>query len=637
MKSKIIFSIAIALLSFLMVSGTALADTDPIPIYNLEDLMNIGKTPENLSKNYILMADINVGSEETDDLEFSPIGTSSHNRHFGGTFDGNNHTISNITFSRNRMDYVGLFGYTKTATISDLSLKNVDFIGDYYVGALVGRTDSTNIINCSVSNSDDYIIFGRENVGGLIGLMEYSSVFNCSANSYVQGNYNVGGLIGNSKSSPFISDSSAVGNVIGKDCVGGLVGSLSYADSVSGSSATGNIEGSANVGGLIGLMDRSNVSDSYAVGTVNNNLDTGSYIGGFIGVMSRSSVSGSYATGDVGGRFRVGGFSGLSTSSNISDSYAIGTVKGSSVSGEDVGGFIGSLLESDIICCHAAGNVEGVINVGGFVGYMEISNVSESYAAGLVKSSSNLGEYTGGFVGYLGYYSNVSKSYAVGNVEGFDSLGGFVGCMMYSNVSESYAVGNVDGGSNIGGFIGSGEYTFTITDCFYIGTPSFDDQTLGIFVASDELKQISTFRVLESGGYVSKSWNISPSPNSEFIWYIDEGNSYPQFFRNYVPPESLPELLPESPVIPPKSNSGGGYGKAEIVDSKPAEAEKPVSRPEQEIVETSDSLPESDNPETNAVEKIGQGGASIFLIGLFLLFLCILIIVLRRRNDEDED
>lgn len=71
---------------------------------------------------------------------------------FSGSFDGNGHTISNLTIKRNLrsgMSYVGLFGYCHRATITNLTLDNVSYavvsgadqssIGAY-VGGIAGYT-----------------------------------------------------------------------------------------------------------------------------------------------------------------------------------------------------------------------------------------------------------------------------------------------------------------------------------------------------------------------------------------------------------------------------------------------------------------------------------------------------------------
>jgi len=300
MKFKFMFSIIVVSLSFLLVSGIALADANPVPIGSLEDLMNINKS-ENLSKNYILIADIDVGFQETDDLKFVPIGIlESSALSFKGNFNGNGHTISNITFSDTWKDGVGLFGYTENAVISNVSLENVNLVGKHYVGAVVGRANNSEIMNCSVSNSDGFSIRGNNHVGGLVGYQEYSSVSDSNVAGNVKGKDNVGGLIGSSSYSN-VSESYAVSIVEGVDHIGGLIGSTSYSN-ISESYSTSDVEGDSSIGGLVGSLFWSNVSESYATGTAKSTSTHGNFIGGLIGnAGSSSSVSDSYATGNVEG------------------------------------------------------------------------------------------------------------------------------------------------------------------------------------------------------------------------------------------------------------------------------------------------------------------------------------------------
>lgn len=72
-------------------------------IYNAEDLKNV---VNNLSGRYILMADIDMTNET-----HSVIGATT-SKSFSGIFDGNYHTIRNITVSASGQ-YVGIFGYMK--------------------------------------------------------------------------------------------------------------------------------------------------------------------------------------------------------------------------------------------------------------------------------------------------------------------------------------------------------------------------------------------------------------------------------------------------------------------------------------------------------------------------------------------
>ena len=102
---------------------------------------------------------------------------------FSGSFDGNGHTISNLTIKRNLrsgMSYVGLFGYCHRATITNLTLDNVSYavvsgadqssIGAY-VGGIVGYGNLTNISNVRVSGEFNMSLCASNpsRIGGIAG------------------------------------------------------------------------------------------------------------------------------------------------------------------------------------------------------------------------------------------------------------------------------------------------------------------------------------------------------------------------------------------------------------------------------------------------------------------------------------
>ena len=101
---------------------------------------------------------------------WSPIGTSTSN-YFKGTFDGDGHTISNLTIDTNA-SYVGLFGATSGAKLKNVTLDRPQVKnsagGTSNTGALVGfmagsgTTEYCAVTNGSVSSDGQY-------VGGLIG------------------------------------------------------------------------------------------------------------------------------------------------------------------------------------------------------------------------------------------------------------------------------------------------------------------------------------------------------------------------------------------------------------------------------------------------------------------------------------
>jgi hypothetical protein len=168
----------------------------------------------------------------------------------GGSFDGNNKTISNLYINRPTTNLQGFFGSVgqmimmgpSLTGIYNLSLNNVDITGGSFVGGLVGNithqddwsfTDTDNVTTDGTITGNSYVggIFGKvtifgdvsidnihssanvksisgSGVGGISGGMEindgppitaYNSVLdfsNCSASGTITGNSGVGEING---------------------------------------------------------------------------------------------------------------------------------------------------------------------------------------------------------------------------------------------------------------------------------------------------------------------------------------------------------------------------------------------------------------------------------------------------------
>ncbi|MBR0060594.1 MAG: hypothetical protein IJP68_03850, partial [Selenomonadaceae bacterium] len=121
---------------------------------------------------------------------FKPIGNGSI--WFKGTFDGDGHTISNLTITG--YNKVGLFGYVDGGTIKDLTLTNANVSGRFYVGALTGYNYGT-IENCAVEGS----VSGTYYIGGLVGQNNDGTVKNSFSATKISGDRYVGALIGNNR------------------------------------------------------------------------------------------------------------------------------------------------------------------------------------------------------------------------------------------------------------------------------------------------------------------------------------------------------------------------------------------------------------------------------------------------------
>ena len=275
----------------------------------------------NLRGNYVLGADINASATSTwnSGAGFNPIGnnsTSSNASRFTGKFNGLGHTISSLTINRTSTNFVGLFGYTSDAKISNVGMVSGSVSGNDYVGSLVGFNYSSNISNAYATGS----VSGHDDVGGLLGA--HYSLVNFPAT---------------------LSNVYATGSVSGHDDVGGLLGWNAYS-SLSNAYATGSVSGSMNVGGLVGLNGRSSLSNAYATGDVSGS----NYVGGLVGQNYGSSISNAYATGSVSGSTYIGGLVGdnpFASVSPISNSYYANTT-GQNDSGKGVKKTISQLASS---------------------------------------------------------------------------------------------------------------------------------------------------------------------------------------------------------------------------------------------------------------------------------------------------
>ncbi len=203
-----------------------------------EEMQKLAKGEEgySLDGNYALRYAIDfIGSDQ------EAIGSSA-DKAFTGKFDGLNNSIFGFTIDNSAKSNVatGLFGYTNGAKIGNVSLvagaKSISVQGSNTdTGALIGHATNTVVRNVASSLQ----VEGQENVGGLIGTMEmtgdgYSLLNNALNTGNVSGTSNVGGLVGSMNGGALGVDASEhaasgssrnLGHITGTgESVGGLVG-----------------------------------------------------------------------------------------------------------------------------------------------------------------------------------------------------------------------------------------------------------------------------------------------------------------------------------------------------------------------------------------------------------------------------
>ncbi len=177
----------------------------------------------------------------TDDIDMTGVSMSPITKLYNGTFDGNGHTISNLTLSGS--SHIGLFAELSSyVTITGLTLKDCTITntsGSYAgIGALVGKiSGSSCVINeCGVS-------------GGTVSTKSTSAVY-------------MGGLVGYAQNPVSISDcystAAVTSNTYSSSRAAGLVGYASSGTSIENCYVLGSVNANAGYsGGLI----------AYAVGS----------------------------------------------------------------------------------------------------------------------------------------------------------------------------------------------------------------------------------------------------------------------------------------------------------------------------------------------------------------------------------
>jgi len=269
---------------------------DPYRIATAQHLNDIDNHPEDLDKNFLVIADIDLS--QFVGTQFNIIGKS-YGEAFTGVFDGNDHVISNFTYTHPYVCHSstcwnkGLFGFAgfgahiKNTIIRDANI----YYLTHRIGVLVGSLSSGTVSNCRVENAS---LEADEFVGGLVGLNDGGTIKNSYADAYVVGSRLIGGLVGVNDDGSTISRCFSTGDVKGTgDQIGGLLGLND--GMISNCYSMASVRGGSTVGGLVGRnrVHEGNVEDGiifhcYSTGTV-----SGGGAGGLIGT-DRGNTLNSY-------------------------------------------------------------------------------------------------------------------------------------------------------------------------------------------------------------------------------------------------------------------------------------------------------------------------------------------------------
>ena len=219
---------------------------------HLQQTVTAGETYQ--GKFFRLTADLDMGGKQMPSIGFFNDYTTQENpelvresKVFRGTFDGDFHTIDNLTIVSNNAEAalggVGLFAVSYPEThICNLTLgQGVTVEGSEFdnVGGFVGYSAGGNVENCR--------ILGTVNGGGM----------------------NVGGIVGSVEESMTITGCVNAGRLVGHSFAGGIVGyaNLSKIQNCY-SSAVISCPLASWVGGILGWAVESTVNNCYAIGPV---------------------------------------------------------------------------------------------------------------------------------------------------------------------------------------------------------------------------------------------------------------------------------------------------------------------------------------------------------------------------------
>ncbi len=473
---------------WLMIDGETrpfLAFEHSTDIRNLHQLQLMGF---DLDANYVVIADIDAsassGASASDmwaTSGFVPIGDATN--YFTGDLDGGGHVISGLFINRPSTDNVGLVGASLGSHVSDLGVADVTIIGRDNVGALAGY-QSAKEGGASRVYSSGYVN-GNDNVGGLIGQSHYGrGVAYAYSDANVSGNSSVGGLIGRTRYNE-LNQAYATGTVSGKDSVGGLVGTL-HGTRMNYVYASGSVNGVTNTGGLVGSVesisqlsnsrwDINTTGQNSAYGSISTNAIVNTTIGlttaqarnaaNYAGWSISAAPGNSVPATDwlmIDGETRP--FLAFEHTTQISNLHQL------QLMGFDLDANYRLIADIDASATSGA-NASDMWTTSGFVpiGTSTSNSFSGSFdGAGHTISNLAINRPLAIYVGLFGNIQGGAISdvgIIDGTIRGASEVGGLAGVIYDGTISNAYTTGTASGGRTVGGLVGFARRT-TISDSY---------------------------------------------------------------------------------------------------------------------------------------------------------------------------
>lgn len=403
MKNKIL--LFLATIVPLMAYG---ADTQPSDYNTTTKTMTI-QTPDNLTW-LATQVNKNSGSKtfegwtitlgnnlDMSGITFIPIGK--EEKLFEGVFQGNNKTISNLTFSTDVEKNIGIFGYTGTNfEVHDLTVSySIEITSNRTcLGLLVGYNNG-KVVNCTNTGNITCTRKTTENnYSCLVGKNSSTGeIHNCVNNGELNIDISIGKtLMGSMAGSNegLIANCLNTGNITGQQSIGGIAGSNK--GTIKNCINRGNISASTYVGGIAGVNSNS-IDHCTNYGVVSSTEGT---TGGIVG---NHNISSNNSTGYLTNCCSYGNVS----STNNSNKYHVGAIIGS------VGNFtnaVNNYYDSQVVVTIGQNTFEGTTprGCGTSEGVQDIANNN-----GAVFSTTIPANVVGSY-GWATYYNSAANMLA---------------------------------------------------------------------------------------------------------------------------------------------------------------------------------------------------------------------------------
>ncbi len=458
-------------------SGTVFS---PYLIENYTHLQNMSYYPDAY---YKLVNDLDLAGIDHEPI-FDDI------NYFDGSFNGNNHTIKNLTVNT-ESNFPSLFGFIGNGSVSyfnlvNVSVKTVNFNTveakhNYCVGTIAGVSYGfIHDITVSGTIIADGLYYDGIAIGGLIG-MAGGTIANCATDiqieiSNIQRNndtgitipYVFGGLVGVGDSA-LIRESGASGTITltesypKEGATGGLIGYYFTSREVETSikDCTTNVEiyGDTyyDAGGFIGRVYVSNNTSLQILNSAVYGDITMGNVGGFIGrgsCFGVLNIEKCHTEGVINILSRGAGFIFMYDSNSmanvlIKDCYSCGDIVGGADSSKEglysgsAAGFCFDVTNLNLINCFASNNI--FANRGyGFTFSSYKTHIERCYYIGTIFAKN-----ASGFTYAINYgtIKNCFSNSTFVNSENGDKIYGFAGVIQNSDLINCYCVG--DAPSNV--------------------------------------------------------------------------------------------------------------------------------------------------------------------------------------------